>query len=47
VTAWSGGGGGGIHNPKVAVPKISFEDDAYHLSKPLIFDYGVAVSLFV
>jgi hypothetical protein len=42
--------GGGIkihHNPKVAVIKISCEDVAYHLSKPLISDYDVAVSLFV
>jgi hypothetical protein len=33
------------HNPKVAVPKISCEDGAYHLSKPLISNYGVVLSL--
>jgi hypothetical protein len=32
---------------KVAVPKISCEDGAYLLSKPLISSEGVAVNLFV
>ena len=32
---------------KVAVPKISCSDGTYQLSKPLISNYGVAVSVFV
>jgi len=46
ATACVGLGGGIHHDPKFAVPKIC-EDGAYHLSKPFIFDYGVAVGLFV
>ena len=45
--AWSGWGEKIHHNPKVAVPEISCENGVYHLSKLLISDYGVAVSLFV